>query len=73
MQLPVTNEVLLAELTSSKAILEAWIAKVEAGIPGIDIPTPQEHLEDFLRPLCGELLIVAHKCESLSNVISGEV
>lgn len=73
MQLPVTREVILAELNSAKAILESWAARVEEGIPSVDLPTPPEHLDDFMRPFCGELLIVAAKCESLSNVLSGEL
>lgn len=73
MNLPVTSEVLLAEMTSAKAIIEAWITRVNEGIPCVDLPASEDQLENFLRSFCGELLIVSHKCESLSNVLSGEV
>ena len=72
MMLPVTQETMLSELKTSKAILESWIQKVEAGIPGLDIPAPPDRLADFMGALCGELLIVSGKCENLSNVLNGE-
>jgi len=73
MQLAVTRETMLAEMTGAKVILEAWINQLEEGIPGVDIPAAPDRLEDFLRAFCGELLIVAGKCEHLSNVLGGEV
>jgi hypothetical protein len=71
MQLPVTSETLLAEMKGAKSILEYWIAKVEEGIPMVDVPSSPEQLEDFLRCLCGELTLTSSKCESLSDVLSG--
>ena len=71
MQLSVTSMTMLAEMKGSRDILDAWVSKVEEGLPLIDLPATPEQLEDFLRALCGELLIVSAKCESLSNVISG--
>jgi hypothetical protein len=73
MQLAVTSETILAEMKGAKAILEAWMARVEEGIPGVDVPAEPDRLESFLHALCGELLIVAGKAEHLSNVLSGEV
>ena len=70
--LSVTHETMLAELKSSKLIMDAWIQKIEEGIPGIDIPAPPDKLEDFMRSFCGELLIVSGKCENLSNVLTGD-
>jgi len=70
--LSVTHETMLAELKSSKLIMDTWIQKIEEGIPGIDIPAPPDQLEDFMRSLCGELLIVSGKCENLSNVLTGD-
>ena len=72
MQLPVTTEVMLSELKTAKAVIEAWEHKLEAGIPGVDLPAAPEVVDDFLRALCGELLIVSSKCENLSRVLSGE-
>lgn len=72
MQLPVTQETILAEMKGARDILDSWIAKVGEGIPVVDLPASPEQLEDFLRALCGELLITSAKCESLSHVLSGE-
>lgn len=71
MQLAVTQETTLAEMKGARDILDSWITKVGEGIPVVDLPATPEQLEDFLRAFCGELLIVAAKCESLSNVLSG--
>lgn len=72
MRLPVEPETIVEEMKSARAILDKWIKSVEEGVPVIDIPTGSpEQLEDFVRALCGELLIVTAKCESLSNVLSG--
>jgi len=72
MQLPVTQETLLAEMKGARDILDFWITKVEQGIPVVDLPAPPEQLEDFLRGLCGELLLTGSKCENLSNILSGD-
>ncbi len=72
MQLPVTQDVLISELETSKKYLEEWIEKVKEGIPGVDRPAPPDVLDDFLRSLCGELLVVSGKCENLSHVLSGD-
>lgn len=72
MRLPVEPETMVAEMQAARAILDKWIKAVEDGVPVVDIPTgTPEQLEDFVRALCGELLIVTAKCESLSNVLSG--
>lgn len=71
--LAVSSPVILSELESLKVIAEKWIEKIQTGIPGVDLPAPDDRLELFLRELCGELLLCAGKCESLSTVLSGEV
>lgn len=73
MQLPVSSPIIISELTAAKTILEAWLERVENGVPGVDIPAPPEQLEDFMRGLCGELLVVSTKCENLSNILSGDM
>ena len=70
--LPVSREVIISQMTASRDILTKWIGKVDEGIPAVDIPAPQEELENFLRALCGELLIVSGSTEVLSNVLNGE-
>lgn len=71
--LPVSGDVMLKELEGASHILEKWKEKIEGGIPFVDIPAPPDRLEAFLREMCGELLIVAGKCEHLSSVLSGSL
>jgi hypothetical protein len=72
--LPVSTPVILAELKSARKILTKWIKKIEAeGIPGVDgAPAPQETIDDYLRELEGELLMISGKTSVLSNVLNGE-
>ena len=72
MQLPVTQDVILSELDSAQKILAKWHAAAKEGIPGVDVPGPQDSMEDYLRSFCGELLLVAGKCETLANLLAGE-
>lgn len=71
--LTVSRDVLLKELETSRDYLANWVERIQAGIPGIDLPATgnaEEHLESFIRELCGELRVVAGKCESLSEVVA---
>ena len=72
MQLPVTQDVILSELEGAHRILEKWYTKTKEGIPGVDVPGPQDMMDDYLRAFCGELMLVAAKCEALSRIVSGE-
>ena len=70
--LPISREVLLKELETARDYLNKWLQKVNEGIPGIDIPasgSAEDHLEEFVRELCGELRIVSGKCDTLSDVV----
>ena len=70
--LTVSSEVLIAELKTAQDYLAKWVSAVEQGIPGIDTPatgTSDENLEAFIRELCGELRVVAGKCDSLSEIV----
>ena len=69
----VRSEVIVEELKAATTILSSWVESIEKGIPGVDLPGDQEALEAFMRHLCGELLIVSGKTETLSNVLSGEL
>jgi hypothetical protein len=71
--LPISREVLIKELETAKDYLDKWLQKVEAGIPGIDIPasgSAENHIEDFVREFCGEMRVVSGKCDTLSEVMS---
>jgi len=69
--LAVSPEVLHDELEQAEAILTKWKKVVSGGIPGLEMPsTDDAALVRFLTELGGELLLVAGKCESLSNIIT---
>lgn len=71
--LPISKEVLLKELETAREYLDKWHQRVQDGIPGLDIPatgTAEEHIEEFMRELYGELRVVSGKCDTLSDVLS---
>ena len=73
MQLPVTRDVAVAELEVAQNILIKWLAELKDGIPGIEKPaSAPDAVEDWVKSFCGELMIVAGKCENLANVMSGQ-
>lgn len=68
----ISRDVLLKELETAREYLDKWIAKVNEGIPGIDIPASgdsEEHIDNFVRELCGELRIISGKCDNLAEVV----
>lgn len=67
--LPVEQDLIRSELVGTKEILEKWISRVEAGLPMLDQPGTEQALDDFIRALCGELLVAAGRCETLSAVL----
>ena len=68
--LPVSGDLIHAELEGAEKVLAKWREAVGKGIPGVDIPGNDESLHRFLIELCGELLVVAGKCQNLSAVVS---
>jgi hypothetical protein len=70
MLLPVSTELLQSEILSARDILDRQLAKLEAGVPGQDIPaTRPEALLEFVDQLCGELLVAAGKLETVVSVV----
>lgn len=69
--LPVSGPVLISELDSAREILAKWVQRASAGIPMIDVVGSEENLDDFVREMCGELLIAAGKCSNLAEVLYG--
>lgn len=70
--LTISREVLLKELETAREYIDRQIARVTAGIPGIDLPASgdgDQHIEEFVRELCGELRIVSGKCDNLAEVV----
>jgi vacuolar-type H+-ATPase subunit E/Vma4 len=70
--LPVTSEVIRSELEATKEILEKWLEKVNDGIPGMDVPAEDLSIEIWVRQFCGELNLIAGRCETLAGVLLGE-
>lgn len=69
MRLPINPETLHGELESAKAILEKWVDRVGKGLPAIDVPGSEADLEGLLKEMCGELVLIASKCESVSEIL----
>ena len=72
--IPIASETLLAEMTSIKAIVDKWVEKVSAGVPGEDsVPTgmvPEQSLDVWITELVGELRLLSGKTENIAQVIS---
>jgi len=68
--LPVSAELLYSEVESAEAVLAKWKKAIGEGIPGVDIPSTEEALYRFIAQLCGELMVVAGKCQNLAAVVS---
>lgn len=71
MRLPVSSDVILSELAAARAVIEKWERTVGSGIPGVDLPGNEDVTEGFVTEMCGELLVVAGKCQTLAEVIYG--
>jgi hypothetical protein len=72
-RLPISPDVLHAELVSARDILDKWVKTINEGLPALDVPGTEETLEGMLKELCGELVLVSGKCESISEILSGEL
>lgn len=73
--LPISSQVLLAELQSVKAVIDKWVEKTSTGIPGVDIPVegntpPEERLDRWLSEIVGELRLVSGKTENVAQVLA---
>lgn len=72
--LPVSRELLLAEIRSAISILERWEKLVDPEntsfpMPVLDSPAPNQHLAECLIEMQAELVIAAGKCENLAESI----
>ena len=69
--LAISPDVLHSELEAMEAVLAKWRNAVSNGIPGLDVPSSDEHaLARFLTELGGELLLVAGKCETVAGIVT---
>jgi hypothetical protein len=70
MRMPVSPDLILTEMVGAKEILDKWIAAYEKGeVPGM-MPSTDQAAEDFMRELCGELMLAASKCHNLAEILS---
>lgn len=69
--LTLSREVMLEELRTAQSYLQKWTSQLEAGIPGVHVPATESseaYVEHLIREMCGELRVVAGKCETLAEV-----
>lgn len=69
MRLPITPDTIDMEVETSIDILTKVRTRLQA-IPGIDAPSSDEQTIEFLRELCGELMVVANKCSGVASVMA---
>lgn len=69
MKLPITPDTIDMEVETSIDILTKVRKRLEA-IPSIDVPGSDEQTLEFLRELCGELMVVANKCSGVASVLA---
>ena len=67
--LPVSPDVIHSELEAAEKIISKWREKVSQGIPCVDVPADEEALIRFLVEMCGELLLVSGKCQTLAGIV----
>jgi hypothetical protein len=70
--LPVSPDLITAELEGAVKILERWVGALNAGLPSIDCPGSEQQLLVVVREMCGELRIVAGKCGNLAEVLTDD-
>lgn len=73
--LPISSPALLQELTTARDLLDKWVEKVQAGIPGVDVPmtgnSPAgDRLDVWLFELMGELQLVSGKTANIVSILN---
>jgi hypothetical protein len=63
-----SKEVLEQELKLSVGILEKWRNRLAEGIPGPEIPAPEDMAELWVQEFYAEMYLVANKLESIANI-----
>lgn len=69
MRLPITPDTLHNEVESAGKILTAIQGRL-GDIPGVDSPGSEEQTVEFLREVCGELMVAANKCQGLASILA---
>ncbi len=70
--IPMSKEVLVAEVNLGISVLMKWKQKIEEGVPGRDFPGDEVSADAYCRELTAELLVVAGKMENLANIIAAD-
>ena len=68
--LPLSSELIVAELEAAKTVLQKWLETFQEGLPQIDRPGTGQELDLLVRQFCGELRVVSGKCDTLSEVLT---
>jgi len=76
--LPVSRELMLSEIRSTRTILEKWEKIVDPecegqGLPVLDIQGSMDNLHECLIEMQAELVIAAGKCENLAEAIHNKL
>ncbi|MGB5215078.1 MAG: hypothetical protein WBN88_15700 [Anderseniella sp.] len=68
-KLPITPDTIDGEIETAVLILNG-LRKRLTSIPVVDKPASEEQFIDFVRELCGELMVAGNKCSSLSAILA---
>ena len=68
--LPLSPEIIAAELSQTKIIIDKWLSKLEDGVPD-----PRDDngrlLQEFVLEMCGELQLGSDKLGNISAIFAG--
>ena len=69
----VSRDLIFSELQATQDNLTKWIARVNEGIPGLDLPaSTEEALVAFYDEFSSELYINSGRLENLARALRGE-
>lgn len=65
----ISKLVMVEELTLAIRILKKWDEKIDAGVPGSDVPAADYDVDAFRREMAAELLLISSKLESVATIM----
>lgn len=69
----ISDDLILMELEGVRRVVQKWIEKTEAGIPGVTAPCTGDRdvsLGKWTKEFWSEMLVCSSKCETLARVIA---
>lgn len=66
----ISKAVMTEELNMAIKILVKWQQRFEEGLPGVDMPAPDDHVTECFSEMTSEFQLVAGKLDSLAGLIS---